>query len=210
MSNHTQTPEELQARCDDLQGQVIRFLKVEQDLIHTRNQLDRDLARFKAIQSYSQRIMHAESMEAFAEITVEAVIETFEIECSAFFSYDKLEDCLQVTAMFGFDSDQMDCRLDGKWIASRSISQKGKVIIENKSPNSDFMNSLGLAQVIISPYHDDSQNLSGILVGGITLSKEGFYDEIGEEMIPSFTVFTQQMSADEFTAAKLRGQKISE
>ena len=33
MSNNKPTYEEVQARCDDLQGQVIRFLKVEQDLI---------------------------------------------------------------------------------------------------------------------------------------------------------------------------------
>jgi len=112
MSNHTQTPEELQSRCDDLQGQVIRFLKVEQDLIHTRNQLDRDLARFKAIQSYSQRIMQAESMKDFAEITVEAVIETFEIECSAYFSYEKTENCLKVISMFGFEEDYSDSQLD--------------------------------------------------------------------------------------------------
>ena len=72
------------------------------------------------------------------------------------------------------------------------------------------MNSLGLAQVIISPYHDDSQNLSGILMGGITLSKEGFYDEIGEEMIPSFTVFTQQMSSQlqNFEAKRYLNEKV--
>ncbi len=180
MNNSSHTNDELIARCDDLQGQVIRFLKVEQDLIQTRNQLDRDLARFKAIQSYSQRIMQAESMEEFAEITVEAVIETFEIECSAFFSYDRLEKCLKVKSMFGFEAGQMDCKLDGDWITSRSISKKGNVIIENGSPDSDFMKSMGLSQVIISPYHDENSKLDGILIGGVSESKKGYYDEIGE------------------------------
>ncbi|MCK4464580.1 MAG: hypothetical protein KAU83_02615, partial [Bacteroidales bacterium] len=99
MNNNNKTYDELKATCEDLQGQVIRFLKVEQDLINTRSQLDRDLARFKAIQSYSQRIIQAKSMEEFAEITVESVIETFEVECSAFFSYDKAENCLKVKSM---------------------------------------------------------------------------------------------------------------
>ncbi len=44
MSNNKPSYEELIANSEDLQGQVIRFLKVEQDLINTRNQLDRDLA----------------------------------------------------------------------------------------------------------------------------------------------------------------------
>ena len=122
MHNNSSTNNELITRCDDLQGQVIRFLKVEQDLVHTRNQLDRDLARFKAIQSYSQRIIQAESMEEFAEITVESVIETFEVECSAYFSFDKEENCLKVKGMFGFEADHLDCQLDGEWIDSRIIS----------------------------------------------------------------------------------------
>ena len=140
---------------------MIRFLKVEQDLIYTRNQLDRDLARFKAIQSYSQRIIQAESKEEFAEITVESVIETFEVECSAFFSYDKEENCLKVNGMFGFEANHMDCQLDGAWIASRGIHQEGKVMIENVSRIRSHLGTLGLSQVIIAPYHDDNKNLAG-------------------------------------------------
>jgi signal transduction histidine kinase len=210
MNNPTQTLEELQSRCDDLQGQVIRFLKVEQDLIHTRNQLDRDLARFKAIQSYSQRIMQAESMEEFAEITVEAVIETFEIECSAFFSYDKAENCLKVKSMFGFEEDYTDCRLDDEWITLKGISLEGNVIVENVSPDSDPMGSMGLSQVIISPYHDDSGQLVGMLMGGITVSKKGYYEEISEELVPSFMVFTQQMSSQlqNFEAKRYLNEKV--
>ena len=210
MNNNTPTNDELIARCDDLQGQVIRFLKVEQDLVHTRNQLDRDLARFKAIQSYSQRIIQAESMEEFAEITVESVIETFEVECSAYFSFDKEENCLKVKEMFGFEADHLDCQLDGEWIASRGISQEGKVIIENISPESDSMGSMGLSQVIISPYHNEDKKLDGILVGGVSVSKKGYYDEISEELIPSFMVFSQQMSSllQNFEAKKYLNEKV--
>ena len=202
--------DELVARCDDLQGQVIRFLKVEQDLIHTRNQLDRDLARFKAIQSYSQQIMHAESMDEFAEITVESVIETFEVECSAFFSYDNTENCLKMKGMFGFESNYLDCQLDGEWIASRGISQEGNVIIENISPGSDPLGSMGLSQVIISPYHDDNNNLDGILMGGVSEGKKDYYDKISKELIPSFMVFTQQMSSllQNFNAKRYLNEKV--
>lgn len=210
MNKSPATNDELIVRCDDLQGQVIRFLKVEQDLVHTRNQLDRDLARFKAIQSYSQRIIQAESIEEFAEITVESVIETFEVECSAYFSFEKEENCLKVKGMFGFEADHMDCQLDGEWIASRGITQEGNVIIENISPESESMGSMGLSQVIISPYHDDNKNLAGILMGGVTESKKGYYDEISDELTPSFMVFTQQMSSllQNFEAKKYLNEKV--
>jgi signal transduction histidine kinase len=210
MSNTKPSYQELIAKSEDLQGQVIRFLKVEQDLIHTRNQLDRDLARFKAIQSYSQRIIQANSMEEFAEITVESVIETFELECSAFFSYDKEGNCMKVKGMFGFESDQLDCQLDGAWIASRGISSEPKVIIENVSPNSDYMGSMGLYQVIIAPYYDENKKLAGILMGGVTESKKGYYEEISEELIPSFMVFTQQMTSllQNFEAKRYLNDKV--
>jgi len=210
MSEINPSKNELIARCDDLQGQVIRFLKVEQDLVHTRSQLDRDLARFKSIQSYSQRIMLAKSIEEFAEITVEAVIETFEVECSAYFSLDNVENCLKVKGMFGFEVDHLNCQLDGAWIASKGLSQEGSVIIENVSPDSDSMGSMGLAQVIISSFHDDNKNLEGILLGGVSESKKGYYDEISEELIPSFMVLTQQMSSmlQNFEAKKYLNEKV--
>jgi len=210
ISNNKPSYEELVARSDDLQGQVIRFLKVEQDLIYTRNKLDRDLARFKAIQSYSQRIILAESKEEFAEITIESVIETFELECSAFFSYDKEGNCLKVKGALGFEADHMDCQLDGAWIASRGIHREGKVIIENVSPDSDYMGTMGLSQVIIASYHDDSKNLSGILMGGVSEGKKGFYEEISQEMIPAFTVFTQQMTSllQNFEAKRYLNEKV--
>jgi len=195
MSNNKQTYNELKATCENLQGQVVRFLKVEQDLINTRGQLDRDLARFESIQSYNQRAIQAKNQEEFGEITVESVIETFEVECSAFFSYDKAENCLKAKNMFGFEEDHMDCRLDGEWIASRGIARKGRVIIENVSPDSEPMGRIGLSQVIISPYYSDNKELQGILIGGVSVSKKNYYDEIREVLIPSFMVFTQQMSS---------------
>jgi len=210
MENNNKSRDELKATCEDLQEQVIRFLKVEQDLINARNQLDRDVARFKAIQSYSQRAIQAKSLEEFAEITAESIIVTFEVECSVFFSYDKTRNCLEVLNMFGFEGDHIDCRLDGEWIASRSISRGGSVIIENVSPESEPMGTIGLSQVIISPYYDDNKNLLGILVGGVSISKKDYYDEIREELIPSFMVFTQQMSSllQNFEAKRHLDEKV--
>jgi len=212
MSNNKQTYNELKATCENLQGQVVRFLKVEQDLINARNQLDRDLARFESIQFYNQRAIQAKSLKEFGEITVESVIETFEVECSVFFSYDKTRNCLEVLNMFGFEGNLIDCRLDGEWIASRSISRGGSVIIENVSPESEPMGTIGLSQVIISPYYDDNKNLLGILVGGVSISKKDYYDEIREELIPSFMVFTQQMSSllQNFEAKKYLDEKVQQ
>jgi len=210
MSENKFKVDELQARCDELQGQVIRFLKVEQDLVNTKNQLDRDLDRFRAIQAYSQRIIHAGNMEDFAEITVESIIETFELECSALFLLDETDRCFRIGGLFGIDEVHADCRLDDDWISKRGLQREGMVLIEQVAANEEPFSTVGLAQVILSSFHDENKHLEGVLAGGISEDKKEYYDEISEELIPSFTVFTQQMSSllQNFKAKKYLDEKV--
>jgi signal transduction histidine kinase len=205
--------DELKTKCDDFQAQIIRFLKVEQDLVDARSKLDRDLSRFKSIQTYSQRVINAESLEEFANITVESVVETFEVECSAFFKYDKVRNTLTIQSSFGHDDEVMlDCQVDNDWITAKGFFKKGKVIIEQVHPDSVPFGKTGLFKVILSPYYDEDGNLHGMLTGGVSAEKKAYYDEISEELIPSFMVFTQQMSAmlQNFEAKKYLDLKVQE
>jgi C4-dicarboxylate-specific signal transduction histidine kinase len=52
-----------------------------------------------------------------------------------------------------------------------------------------------LYQAIVCPFCDTDGLLAGLLVGGVSLLKKAYYGEIREEMIPSFVVFSQQMSS---------------
>jgi signal transduction histidine kinase len=205
--------EELKTKCDDFQAQIIRFLRVEQDLVDARSKLDRDLSRFKSIQSYSQRAINAESLEEFANITVESVVETFEVECSAFFVYDKHQNVLNVQSSFGHDDEAYkECQLDSNWISDKGFLKKGKVIIEEVEPGSVPFGKTGLFKVILSPYYDEDGNLHGMLTGGVSSEKRAYYDEITEELTPSFMVFTQQMSAmlQNFDAKRFLDMKVQE
>jgi signal transduction histidine kinase len=213
MDNNKPSYDELKSKCDDFQSQVIRFLKVEQDLVDARNKLDRDLSQFKSIQAFSQKAIQAENLEEFASITIESVVETFEVECSAFFVYDKARNILTVHSYFGFDDEANgECQLDGKWISSRGFLKNGKVLIEQVEPDSIPFGKTGLHKVILSPYYDEDGNLHGLLTGGVSTEKKAYYDEISEELIPSFMVFTQQMSAmlQNFEAKKYLDLKVQE
>ncbi len=207
------TYDELKSKCDDFQAQIIRFLKVEQDLVDARSKLDRDLSRFKSIQSYSQRVINAESLEEFANITVESVVETFEVECSAFFVYDKNRNVLNVQSSFGHDDEAYnEFQLDSDWISDKGFLKKGKVIIEKVEPESVPFGKTGLFKIILSPYYDEDGNLHGMLTGGVSSEKRAYYDEITEELTPSFMVFTQQMSAmlQNFDAKRFLDMKVQE
>jgi len=205
--------DKLKSKCDDFQAQIIRFLKVEQDLVDARSKLDRDLSRFKAIQTYSQRVINAESIEEFANITVESVVETFEVECSAIFFYDKNRNMLAIKSSFGQDEEAIvDCKVDNDWISSKGFFKKGKVILEQVEQDSVPFGKTGLFKVILSPYYDENGNFHGMLTGGVSIEKKAYYDEISEELIPSFMVFTQQMSAmfQNFEAKKYLDLKVQE
>jgi signal transduction histidine kinase len=205
--------DELRTKCDDFQSQIIRFLKVEQDLVDARSKLDRDLSRFKSIQTYSQRVINAVSLEEFANITVESVVETFEVECSAFFILDKVRNILNIQSSFGHDDEaSRDCQIDNDWISAKGFNKKGKVIIEQVEPGSIPFGETGLFKVILSPYYDEDGHLHGMLTGGVSAEKKAYYDEISEELTPSFMVFTQQMSAmlQNFEAKKYLDMKVQE
>jgi hypothetical protein len=49
--------DDLKAKYEDLRKRVNRSLKIEQDLINAKDSLDRELARFRAIQSYSEKAL---------------------------------------------------------------------------------------------------------------------------------------------------------
>ena len=204
---------ELKAKCDDFQSQIIRFLKVEQDLVDARGKLDRDLSRFRSIQTYSQKVLGATSIEEFGNITIESAVETFEVECSAFFVFDRSRNILALQSFFGFDNDLISgCELDSGWILSRGFIKNGKVKIEQVDPESLPFGKAGLFKVILSPYYDEDGNFHGMLIGGVSQSKRAYYDDINEMTMPSFMVFTQQMSAmlQNFEAKKFLDMKVQE
>lgn len=187
---------ELKNKCEDFQAQIIRFLKVEQDLIVTRSKLDRDLSLFKSIQKYSQKVIQAKTLEEFADITIESVIETFEVECSAFYIYHRAENVMKVKAFYGTENVSEDAwQLNGNWISSKEFIKTGNILTEQVDPASEPFGLLGLVSIIISPFYDEDENLHGMLLGGISFNKRDYYDEIVEEVKASFMVFTQQMSA---------------
>jgi signal transduction histidine kinase len=103
-------------------------------------------------------------------------------------------------------------QLDSGWISTKGFMKKGRVIIEQVEPDSVPFGKAGLFKVIFSPYYDEDGNLHGMLTGGVSTEKKAYYDEISEELIPSFMVFTQQMSAmlQNFEAKKYLDLKVQE
>jgi class 3 adenylate cyclase len=186
--------DDLKAKYDDLQKRATRSLKVEQDLIYAKDSLDRELARFRGIQSYSEKAIYVSRLKDFAEITVESVIEAFEVECSAMLTYDQAGNILKVEATFGFEDFGVGHPLDIDWLAAKGLLKGRNAYIEEIDSYTHPWRSLGLCQAILCPYNDAKGDLRGFLLAGRSLKNKAFYSEITQEMIPSFMVFTKQLS----------------
>jgi class 3 adenylate cyclase len=193
MTKDSPTYEELKARHDKLQKEAARSLIIGQELITAKDQLDRDLARFMTIQSYGEQAIHVEDREEFYQLSVESIIEAFEIECSALLKYDKADSRLIVMAAFGFDDLKVGEALTIDWLGSKGHLKGKNAFIENIDNDSHPWTCLGLCQLILCPYLDNRAKLRGFVLGGRTQKNQAFYDEFTREMIPAFMVFSQQV-----------------
>ena len=193
MTKDSLTYEELKARHDKLQKEAARSLIIGQELITAKDQLDRDLARFMTIQSYGEKAIHVGDREEFYQLSVESIIEAFEVECSALLKYDKEGDRLIVMAAFGFDDLMAGEDLIIDWLGSKGHLKGKNAFIENIDNDSHPWIFLGLCQLILCPYLDSRGKLRGFVLGGRTRKNQAFYDEFTRDMIPAFMVFSQQV-----------------
>ena len=194
MSINRLTYDELKARYDDLQKQAAHSLTVQQELVLAKDNLDRDLSRFLTMQAYSEKAIRSGSLELFSQITVEAIIETFEFECSALLTYDKTESNLKVSAAFGFEKLEAGYSLKIDWMETKDLLNVRNAFIEEIDSDKHPWAPLGLCQMILCPYKDSNGDMRGFVLGGRTKIKQAYYDEITREIVPSFMVFSQQMS----------------
>ncbi|NPE29541.1 PAS domain S-box protein [Methanococcoides sp. SA1] len=183
--------DELKAKYSELQKQVTRFSAIEQKLVNTGDHLDRELNRFKSIQSYNKEAIHAKTLDELALITAESIVEAFDVECGAIFTYDMTNNSLTIVENYGFEKNHP---LTMDWTVPEDIvNAKEEVFIEESGPSNPW-GSIGLCQVIYAPYYKNG-GLRGFVLGGVTTKKKEFYDTIDEELRPSFMVFVQQMNA---------------
>lgn len=76
--------DELLALCTKLEAESGHHLVMQQDLVRAKNRVDIELMRFKAIQNYIAKVLDATAPEEFCNLTLEAVIEAFEVEVALF------------------------------------------------------------------------------------------------------------------------------
>jgi len=185
--------ERLRTTCQELQGEIALSLRDKQDLIEIRDDLDRDLARFRVIQRYSRTALGAESTARFYLTTVESIVEAFEFECAAVLVYDAGYRHLHPACVFGFEEPMQVPDVDACLIDKVDPVNRADALIVDDA-GSEWPGS-SLAQAIICSFVGIDGEPEGALLGGVGKAKHAFFGAITANHIPTFTIFTQQMSA---------------
>jgi len=182
--------EELLAICEKLEAESGRHVVVQSDLFATKDRLDRELARFKAIQDYITSALETTTIGAFHTLTLESIIEAFEFEVALVLRTAGAGDTLVAAAEFGFDDPPGLLPFSPDW-----IDPEGTIIVDATDPLLENWAELGLAQAILCPLTDKSGAFNGAILAGVTKGSADFFEPIADEHKSAFTVMVRQASA---------------
>ena len=202
-SKRERSYDELLAACEKLESEAGQQLIMQRDLIRAKDQIDEELMRFKAIQTFIASTLGAETEAEFFSLTLEAIIEAFEYEVAILLRPCEEPVCLAVSSQFGFDEIGETLPYLPKWF-SDSESQ----IVGRDSAVLEAWADLRMEQAIVCPIFDKSDLFAGALVTGITQENSGFYEEITEQDISAFTVMVRQAGAL-WTNRQLNGEILT-
>lgn len=181
------TYDELLELCTKLEAESGRHLVMQQDLIKAKNSVDVELMRFKAIQNYIAKVLDASAPEEFYTLTLEAIIEAFEVEVALFLEIAPSKKTLNVSGQFGFEVGHEALPFSDAW-----LNANDSVVLSEDDFLLQAWVELDLSRAIICRYHDKDGNFAGAILGGVTRENAELYDQIGDEHRTAFTVMVQQ------------------
>ena len=181
MSPRQPSYEELQQTCEELRRTAARAISLKQELIETKHALDAELDRYRQIQRYVERALPVTSIEEFASLTAEQLVESYGIEAALFLLRDteSKEHQLSVVAQFGLSSCPSSLPFDEAWLpksTQRALSFHG-----TDSPLVRAWHELPLQDALVCPLRNPATQLQGVLVAVRTDSGADFYPELPQE-----------------------------
>jgi PAS domain S-box-containing protein len=179
---------------------VARLSVVHQQLIDTRDRLDRELARFGGIHHYNTHALGLREERAFAEATAETIVDLFELEFAFVWPVTDagaLEP--EPAAAAEIAPEQLSATALAELLAGvhfDNAEQQGRnAAVRWEVGQTPMLAALGLQQLIASPCCGVGGRRFAWIVGGVTSAGADFYTGVERDRTESFTVFAQQVGA---------------
>ncbi len=175
---------------EKLEAESGQHLIMQRDLNRAKDQIDDELMRFKAIQTYIANTLTAATEDEFFALTLEALIEAFELEVALFLQGGSNPGQVRVSAVFGIDDPPQTLPL-----ALGDLTADQSLILDHDHGLLKAWARLDLHQAILCPLTDQTAPPSGAVVMGITGESMHYYKPIGPDVVSAFTVMVQQAGA---------------
>ena len=185
-------PTDLAARYEELQRRVTRFGVVEQQLIHVRDKLDRELGRFGRMHAFSTRALAVEGAHEFADTVAEAIVDIYEAELGVFWSL-RDDGSLEPPAATCGPVPEGSLGDAGRWLLEQREGPNARLLDATSAPA--FCGPLGLQQALVVCCVNGRRERIGILVAAITQAEAAQFDALEPELCESFGLLAQQVAA---------------
>ena len=188
----------LKAENGELLRHVARLSLVQQELIGTRDQLDRELERFSGIHSYNTHAIRIRDAERFAEMTSETLVDLFELEFGVLWRVDDQGRLAAVpAAQVGIDAANLDVLLthlaEAGLVLPAAPTGASPAVRWSVEPGCCETEPLALA---VAAFCSGSGGRPlALLAGGVNRAQADFYKGLQQSQLGSLTVFGQQVGA---------------
>ncbi len=176
------------AERDRYRAEAARHLVTQQELALAKAQVDAELQRFDAIQRYigSALAIPIDDREAFIELTLEAVIETFELEVAVLLQGGGAAGTFRVAGEFGMPEVPETVDVDTSELAI-GVSR----ILRQDDDPTGLLAGLDLVQGVVCAFENRDGALAGLLFTGLTADGAEYFSPVEEERCSAFTVMTR-------------------
>lgn len=185
---------ELKKKYDELQLRVTRFSVIEQELIHARNLMDREVMIYRQMQLFNTRALLDMTDEAYCRLVAESIIDIFEVETAFVVSEIPGEGLPAIRYMEGFaaTADQL-IRLH-QYLEDIFTDLPSGTLRNFEARNTDHIRTIfPIRHLMCTQLYDPAQNIRIFLLAGITDKGAPFYEPVRKDREAAFTVFCQQV-----------------
>jgi class 3 adenylate cyclase len=183
--------QELEESLKRLEGERSKRLQNQQELAAAKDRVDQELVRFAVMQGLFEQTLEAADEDTFIEITLEAIIEAFELEIAFFLLAIPGSSRFSVAGMFGADlAEYTEFELD------EALYRDGQPrIMEPGTADGALLDSLGLVNGMACPFSDRSDKMTGLLIVGMSEEGRNIYEPVTSDICSSFGVLARQTGA---------------
>jgi PAS domain S-box-containing protein len=190
----------------DLQLRVTKFSNVEQELINTRDKLDRELVAHRRLNTFIQNALKDMTNYQFGQLAAESIIDILEVEAAVVWFSNLGEGNKEVYFSEGLFEHVIELQTEMSSFFLKLQSEKMKLVSGEEFHLEVLQNAISETLLYVQK---DNQTESSFFISAIISTENApLYEKIGDRHQAIFSLFAQQLKS--IYLNRLNSEKIRE